>query len=368
MSTTGGFSNTANFRPANVVSSRVIGPYGIEMDPKYSELARVAHPLVDKSFIAGLKEKRPNAVFVATIVIWLQLVSAWALALLGPLWLLFIPFLVSCALAQAMLLWVHEASHFSLFESRRTNDIWCDVFFAGPIGITVAAYRVRHSSHHADLGTDVDQDGYPYHIKIRGRRALMGAMGRSLSGLTGLWLARTKYIGRLAEFRPPQLAARVSPRWVGLSMTGVFNLTLILVCVLAGRWYLYLVLWVYPIVAVAVALNIVRSVAEHQPEDFPRFRDGLETAMRPVVRTTVPSWFEKWMLYQANFNYHVEHHLFPTVPRHNLGKLHHHLVAKGFYRQFPNSLQSSGFLKFLQLARNKKHDDFSDAVEDAIRL
>ncbi|WP_246174318.1 fatty acid desaturase family protein [Bradyrhizobium paxllaeri] len=334
-----------------------------KVDPKYSEMARAAHQAVDKEFLAGLKEKRPAAIFVATAAIWLQLILAWALALLGPLWLVFIPFLVSCALAQAMLLWVHEASHFSLFDDRRVNDIWSDVFFAGPIGITVAAYRERHSSHHAHLGTDLDQDGYPYHIDVRGRRALMAAMGRTLIGLTGLWLARTKYIGRRSESVPP-----VSPRWVGPLITVVFNLTLVSLCVLSGRWYLYAVLWVYPIVAVAVALNIVRSVAEHQPEDFPQFRDGVEAAMRPVVRTTVPGRFEKWMLYQANFNYHVEHHLFPTVPRHNLGKLHLHLVANGFYRQFPSSLQSSGFLKFLQLARNKQHDDFSGAIEDAMRL
>jgi fatty acid desaturase len=336
----------------------------VKMDPKYSELARAGHLLVDKSFLSGLKEKRPMAVVVATMAIWLQLGLAWALALVGPLWLLFVPFLVSCALAQAMLLWVHEASHFSLFSSRRANDIWSDVFFAGPIGITVAAYRVRHSSHHADLGTNLDQDGYPYHIEIRGRRALMGAIGRSLSGLMGLWLARTKYIASSPE-RP---AAQVSPGWIGPLMTIIFNSVLMLLCILAGRWYLYFVLWAYPIVGVAVALNIVRSVAEHQPEDFPRFRDGLETAMRPVARTTVPNWFEKWMLYQANFNYHVEHHIFPTVPRHNLGKLHLHLVAKGFYRQFPNSLQRSGFVKFWQLARNRRYDDFSEAVEDAIRF
>jgi fatty acid desaturase len=340
----------------------------VKVDPKYAELARAAHPLVDKSFLAGLKEKRPAAVFVATAAIWLQLILAWALALLGPIWLVFMPFLVSCALAQAMLLWVHEASHFSLFDSRRTNDIWSDIFFAGPIGITVAAYRVRHSSHHADLGTGLDQDGYPYHIEIRGRGALMAAMGRSLSGLMGLWLARTKYLGNYAESGVKQSAAPVSPRWIGPLMTVTFNSVLLLLCVLAGRWYLYFVLWVYPIVAVAVALNIVRSIAEHQPDDFPRFRDGLEAAMRPVVRTTVPNWFEKWMLYQANFNYHIEHHLFPAVPRHNLGKLHRHLVAKGFYRQFPNSLQGSGFVKFWQLSRNKTYNDFSDAVEDAVRF
>jgi fatty acid desaturase len=336
----------------------------MEMDPRYAELARAAHPLVDKSFLADLKQKRPAAVVVATALIWLQLVLAWTLALFGPLWLLFVPFLVSCALAQAMLLWVHEASHFSLFDSRRANDIWCDVFFAGPIGITVAAYRVRHSSHHAELGTGNDLDGYPYHIEVRGGRALMMIMGRSLSGLIGLWLARTKYIGSSQELP----ATPVSSRWIGPLTTVIFNAVLALLCILAGRWYLYFVLWAYPIVAVAVALNIVRSVAEHQPEDFPRYRDGVELAMRPVARTTVPNWFEKWLLYQANFNYHVEHHIFPTVPRHNLGRLHQHLFAQGFYRQFPDSLQSSGFVKFWQLARNKKYDDFSDAVEDAIQF
>jgi fatty acid desaturase len=237
-------------------------------------------------------------------------------------------------------------------------------FFAGPIGITVAAYRMRHSSHHADLGTSKDQDGYPYHIAIGDKLALMVMIGWSLSGLMGLWLARTKYIGSSPE-RP---AEQVSPRWIGPLMTVVFNSVLLGLCILAGRWYLYFALWVYPIVAVAVALNIVRSVAEHQPEDFPQFRDGLEVAMRPIARTTMPNWSEKWLLYQANFNYHVEHHLFPTVPRHNLGKLHLHLVAKGFYRQFPNSWQSSGFAKFWQLAHNSRYDDFSDAVEDAIHL
>jgi fatty acid desaturase len=320
--------------------------------------------LVENSVLAALKSRRPGVVVVAAAVIWLQLLLAWAVALLGPLWLAFLPFIVSCALAQAMLLWVHEASHFSLFDNRRVNDIWCDVFFAGPIGVTVAAYRVRHLSHHAELGTSKDQDGYPYFIPVRGRRALMKVMACSLSGLMGLWLLRTKYLG----LTPTPRAEQVSPRWIGPLMTAVFNSVLLIFCILAGRWYLYLALWIYPIVAVAVALNIVRSVAEHQPEDFPRFKDGLETAMRPITRTTAPNWFEKWLLYQANFNYHVEHHIFPAIPRHNLGKLHRHLAARGFYGQFPNSLQNSGFKKFWQLARNRTYDDFSDAIDDAMHL
>ena len=50
--------------------------------------------------------------------------------------------------------------------------------------------------------------------------------------------------------------------------------------------YLYFVLWAYPILAVAITLNIVRTIAEHEPEDYPRFENG-EVAMRPVARTTV---------------------------------------------------------------------------------
>lgn len=333
------------------------------MDPQYSELARAAHPLVDKALLAELRRKRPGAVILATALIWLQLCASWTLALLGPLWLVLVPFVVSCALVQAMLLWVHEASHFSLFESQRRNDIWCDIFFAGPIGITVAAYRVKHSSHHANLGTNQDQDGYPYHINVRGQRALISVILRSLSGLLGLWLARNKYVGPTGEIQ----RVAISPDWIGPAMTATFNVVLLTLCIVTGRWYLYFALWAYPIIAVAVALNIVRSVAEHQPEDFPRFQEGAEVAMRPVARTTVPNWFEKWMLYQANFNYHVEHHLFPAVPRHNLEKLHRHLVAKGFYARFPNTLQRSGFAKFWQLSRNRRYDDFSDAVRDAIQ-
>jgi fatty acid desaturase len=145
----------------------------------------------------------------------------------------------------------------------------------------------------------------------------------------------------------------------------VFNVALLTLCILAGRWYFYFLLWLYPIVAVAVALNIIRTIAEHQPEDFAR---AAENDMQPVVRTTVPNWFEKWLMYQANFNYHVEHHLFPTIPHHNLGLVHCHLRDRGFYQEFPGCLQNSGLRKFVLLSQNRVRNDFSDTVTDALSL
>ena len=263
-----------------------------------------------------------------------------------------------------MLLWTHEASHFSLFRERRFNDIWCDLFLSGPIGISVASYRNKHMTHHAHLGSNQDQDSYPYRFDIKGSAALARVMALTLTGALGLWLIFEKYLKPLAC---KTVDAVNAPHWVAPMATIAFNGTLLGLCILSGHWYLYFLLWVYPIIAVAITLNVIRTVAEHQPEDFPKFRDGAETAMRPVARTTVPNWLEKWMLYQANFNYHIEHHLYPAVPQHNLAHLHRRLVDGGFYRRFPGLLQRSGIAKFLVLARNRNYNDFSDPVNDAVR-
>ncbi|MGO7755651.1 fatty acid desaturase, partial [Rhizobium ruizarguesonis] len=75
------------------------------------------------------------------------------------------------------------------------NDIWCDMFFAAPVGMSVAAYRLRHISHHAHLGTEKDADGYPYREPIKGFRALAWVMVKALSGGMGVCLAADKYGG-----------------------------------------------------------------------------------------------------------------------------------------------------------------------------
>jgi hypothetical protein len=67
-------------------------------------------------------------------------------------------------------------------------------------------------------------------------------------------------------------------------------------CIYVGRWYLYFLLWAYPIVAVAIALNIVRTIAEHQPEDYPRRDLNGDIVTMPLARTTLPNWFEKWLI------------------------------------------------------------------------
>lgn len=331
------------------------------LDVRFTDCQKSARTLLDLDFVRTLAEIRPGAAVRATVVLWIQLLASWAIALFGPIWLLWLPIVINSAVTQGMLLWVHEASHFTLLRNKSRNDIWCDVFFAGPIGMSVSAYRARHMTHHSHLGTVGDKDSYPYRMNIKGMRALAGVLAKSMSGGLGLWLAFDKY-----GLKAPEKGAEiVSPRWIAPAVSLIFNTALLAACVAVGRWYVYFAVWVYPILAIAITLNIVRTIAEHQPEDFSSMAIGTEKPM-VVVRTTVPNFFEKWLMYQANFNYHVEHHLFPAIPQHNLARLHAHFQERGFYKQFPGSIQRSGFWKFVLLSRNREHDDFSGPVDEAL--
>src|SRR3954447_13119785 len=142
------------------------------MDAEYSDCAKIARQMIDRSFLERLRRPRPAIAAAATLVLWLQVIASWGVALSAPLWLAPLCFLVNCAVIQAMLLWTHEASHVSLVNDQRLNDAWCNIFLAGPVGMSVEAYRAKHMTHHAHLGTDQDQDNYPYMIDVKGTPAL----------------------------------------------------------------------------------------------------------------------------------------------------------------------------------------------------
>lgn len=288
---------------------------------------------------------QPYRVVVATSVLWLQLVGAWLVALWGSP-LLWIPaFVVICACISAMQLWVHESSHFILFHSRKLNDIWATLFFASPIGVSVKTYRRFHMTHHARLATTTDMDRFAFNVDVRGPRKLLGLFLRGLSCLDAYRLVARKYIGSKA------IASEEGRDW-SLFVTAGWNILLLVACILAGRWYLYFALWAYPILGVAVTTNLIRSIAEHQPIGFAG-PVSADQDISPISRTTLPGSLEKWLMFQANFNYHFEHHLYPTVPAVNLPTLHRHLLEKGFYQKHPELLQRSAIAKVFDLSREK---------------
>jgi fatty acid desaturase len=80
-----------------------------------------------------------------------------------------------------------------------------------------------------------------------------------------------------------------------------------------------LVLWFLPMVTITEAIVRLRNIAEHF---------GLpDRELLHPTRTVVVKRLESWALGMHNANFHVEHHLFPSVPLSRLPQLRALLIA-----------------------------------------
>jgi len=231
---------------------------------------------------------------------------------------------------HALFVIAHEAAHYLLFENRKIND------FAGRgcamlQGLSMCTYRVIHRLHHNNLYGELDPDtalhgGYP-----RGRAYLVRKLLKDLSGLTA-WKTYAYFLGGA-----PALNTQTNVALRPLDDTSSklrddarTDRNLVIAChiavLLAFAWsgYLvqYLVLWVLPLLTVVQAILRLRAIAEHgATTDF--------SSPLTAARTNLaPAWL-RWALFPHNVNYHVEHHLYASVPQYNLPELHREMKDRG---------------------------------------
>jgi fatty acid desaturase len=62
---------------------------------------------------------------------------------------------------------------------------------------------------------------------------------------------------------------------------------------------------------------------------------------RANTRTTKANLLERVLLCPNHVNFHIEHHLMPSVPCWRLPGLHRLLVERGFYRSHPKAIAGS---------------------------
>lgn len=260
------------------------------------------------------------------------IIAAVALALsFWPNPLVLIPAVIVIGTRQhALFVIAHDAAHYLLYERRWLNDL-VGRACAAVQGLSMCTYRVIHRLHHNHLYSDLDPDtalhgGYP-----RGKAYLVRKLLKDLSGLTA-WKTYAYFLGGApalntatnVALRPLDDTSDKLRREARQDRNLVIALHAVLLAAMAGSGYLvhYLVLWVLPLVTVVQAILRLRAVAEHgAPPD-------LSSPLTAARTNTGPAWL-RWALFPHHVNYHIEHHLYASVPHYNLPRLHREMASRG---------------------------------------
>jgi len=261
-------------------------------------------------------------------------VLAAAIALALAYWpspLVLVPAVLVIGTRQhALFVITHDAAHYLLYERRWLND------FVGRLcamlqGLSMCTYRVIHRLHHNNLYGALDPDtalhgGYP-----RGRMYLIRKLAKDLSGLTA-WKTYAYFLGgapalntttNVAERPLADTSAQLrAEARTDRNFVIAFHLVALGAFAASGYLLQYLVLWVLPLVTVVQAILRLRAIAEHgATTDF--------SSPLTAARTNLgPGWL-RWLIFPHNVNYHVEHHLYASVPQYHLPRLHAEMKRQG---------------------------------------
>jgi hypothetical protein len=154
--------------------------------------------------------------------------------------------------ANVLGLLMHEASQFFFHSDKRTNDLLANALVCLPIFNTVAGYRGPHLDHHRHAGTPLDL----YERLYRGYRG--GAdVGIWLLGDLLLVSSIDRFVGRYLG-RTDKTSAPLNVTTLGalvLVQGGLFGLY----AVVTGWYWLYVVLWLLPLMTVPQVINRIRT-------------------------------------------------------------------------------------------------------------
>ena len=220
---------------------------------------------------------------------------------------------------------MHEAAHGTLFGTRRL-DLVVELTCAAPVWSDIARYRRHHLGHHAHTGTERDPDLGLAPIEPMSSASFRRKLVRDLTGISGL----RRIVGlllidlELLVFNVGGSISRAPRRgfWHH-ARAGIRNLwkpVLANVALALVLGWVYLA-WVCAYLTVFSLVLRLRSLAEHA---------GLERTDDPFrnTRTTYASLLARATVAPLYVNYHLEHHLLPTVPWFRLPALHRAIAAE----------------------------------------
>ena len=245
-----------------------------------------------------------------------------AAMVMGALWPITIPLAVIVIGTRQLGLFVlmHDAAHATLHPNRKVND-WVGAWLCSH---TIHEYRPYHLQHHRFVQQSEDPDlvlsaPFPITGASFARKVL-----RDLSGQT------------FVKQRFGHIANRIRARTAGESILALFaqevakdrrfligNALGFLAFAAAGWWWVWLVMWLLPMMTWLPLVYRMRNIAEHALVAHNE-ADPLRQA-----RTTRANLLERALVAPYWVNYHCEHHMFTSVPCWKLPRAHELLRRRG---------------------------------------
>jgi len=212
---------------------------------------------------------------------------------------------------------MHDAAHYRAYENRQLNDLIGEIL-ALPTSASMAGYRNTHFAHHRELNSEKDPD---WQRNVGLKEFEFPAPRASVLMYFAQYLAGLKIGAALFGFHKNK-ETRDVPAAVARARL-VFFAGLLAASIALGFWKLVLLYWIVPLLTVFLAIRYLRNVAEHYAVEHENVLNESRTVLAP--------FWELWLIAPWGLNYHLEHHLFPSVPCFQLKELHELLMTRQPY-------------------------------------
>lgn len=250
------------------------------------------------------------------------LMIAGLMALNGPFWaLVFIApicFLIA-ARQHALLILMHETSHGLASRNTFLNDALGELVCGAPLFASMFTYRRDHLAHHKWTNMEKDPD-WRFKRQEGDERAFWDfpRNDKSLSYWPRLWARAIAFQFKLiaGNQKNAQDKSGFHPNAALLARLRLGSY-LILAMALThwGGWGGFLLFWMAPALLCLPFIMRMRSIAEHFALPY---RDPLSETRTVIFKSAL----EQFIFAPHNIGYHLDHHLFASVPFYHLPKLH----------------------------------------------